>query len=252
MAMSVPGKRAAFFDLDGTLVPPPSLERRFAAYLVRRGKLGFAQVSRWLTQFLIRALFDFPSATEGNKAYLAGLPISLADDWAELCKHKPVPLLAKGLRRLTWHFAQGHKIFLISGTIAPLAVRIARLLPVPAEVCATELETCDGCWTGRIQGELISREAKARAIERLASQYHLNMEASYAYGDRYTDVPMLKSTGHPVAINPSFALERFARQREWPVLEWRKTAGRKATGSSARGMLSALQILSLRALRGRQ
>ena len=66
--MSTQRKRAAFFDLDGTLIPPPSLERRFAAYLVRRGKLGFAQMSRWVAQFLARGAFDFPSATEGNKA----------------------------------------------------------------------------------------------------------------------------------------------------------------------------------------
>ena len=45
---------AAFFDLDGTLVPPPSLERRFLRYLWWRQGLGYARATgwaRWLGRF---------------------------------------------------------------------------------------------------------------------------------------------------------------------------------------------------------
>lgn len=248
--MSSLGKRGAFFDLDGTLLPPPSLERRFAAYLLRRGELGFAQAVQWVRQFLIRATFDFQSATEGNKAYLAGLPASLADEWAGSPEREPVPFFAEGLRLLEWHAAQGHRIFLVSGTLASLGLGLAQRLPVPTEVCATELEICDGCWTGSIQGELISGEAKTRAVERVAARHSLDLATSYAYGDRSADIPMLKAAGHAVAINPSVALERLARQRGWPVLEWRRTVQAKAPGLFARLVLTAPRIFPLRPAQG--
>jgi HAD superfamily hydrolase (TIGR01490 family) len=218
--------------------------------MLRRGELGFAQAARWVAQFLIGAGFDFQSATEGNKAHLAGLPASLADDWATSRECEPVPFFAEGLRLLEWHAAQGDRIFLIIGTLAPLALGLAQRLPVPVEACATELKMCDGCWTGRIRGELISGEAKARAIERLAAKNGLDVATSYAYGDRSADIPMLKLAGHPVAINPSATLERLACQRGWPVLEWRKTERTKAPGFSARPMLAPPRIL--RGVRGQQ
>lgn len=250
--MSTLGKRGAFFDLDGTLLPPPSLERRFIAHALRRSELGFAQAARWLRQFLIRAAFDFQSATEGNKAHLAGLPASLAEDWAGLREHEHVPVFTEGLRLLEWHAAQGHRIFLVSGTLAPLALGLAQRLPVPVEVCATQLKICDGCWTGRIFGELISGEAKARATKRLAAKNNLDLATSYAYGNRSADIPMLKSAGHPVAVNPSASLERLARQCGWSVLEWQKTGRTKGVGISARPVLAAQQIFSLRDVRGQR
>jgi len=239
--MSSLAKCAAFFDLDGTLLPPPSLERRFVTYLRRRGELSFAQAARWVRQFLIRATFDFQSATEGNKAHLAGLPVSLADEWSGSPEREPVPFFAEGLRLLEWHAAQGHRIFLVSGTLAPLALEIAQRLPVPTEVCATELEVCDGCWTGCILGELVSGEAKTRATERLAAKNNLDLATSYAYGNRCADIPMLKSVGHPVAVNPSASLERLARQCGRSVLEWRQTVRAPAPRLFARRVLVAGQ-----------
>ncbi|MGH9705105.1 MAG: hypothetical protein ACRD4K_17145, partial [Candidatus Acidiferrales bacterium] len=58
---------AAFFDLDGTLLAPPSLERRFVRYLIERGKLGPINGGRWLLEFLLRIGGNLTGATEGNK-----------------------------------------------------------------------------------------------------------------------------------------------------------------------------------------
>lgn len=250
--MSIPMTRGAFVDLDGTLLAAPSLERRFIDYLLRRGELGFAQAARWLAKSLTRMAFDFSSATEGNKAYLAGLSASLADDWTRSRERAPVPFFAEGLRLLDWHAAQGHRIFLVSGTLAPLALGTAQRLPVPATACATELELCGERWTGRIRGELISGEAKARAVERLAARHRLDLETSYAYGDRSADIPMLKSAGHPVAINPSPALERVARQRGWPVLQWHQAARAKTSGFFAPSVVAARRIFPLYVARGQR
>ena len=45
----------------------------------------------------------------------------------------------------------------------------------------------------------------------------LDLEASYAYSDSITDLPMLELVGHPVAGNPDRELVRIARERDWEV-----------------------------------
>lgn len=250
--MSTKTNPGAFFDLDGTLVPLPSLERRFIRYLFRRGELGFTHAARWLARFLTPSAFDFRETIEANKAYLAGLRASLADEWATRSEREPAPFFAEGLQLLVWHAAQGHRIFLISGTLAPLADGIVKRLPVLATACATELELCGERWTGRIRGELISGEAKARAVRCLAVKHRFDLESSYAYGDRSADIPMLESVGHPVAINPSSALKKLASRRGWLLLQWHQAACAKTPGFFAPPVPAAPRILPLHTARGQR
>ena len=45
----------------------------------------------------------------------------------------------------------------------------------------------------------------------------IDLAASYAYSDSYTDVPMLEAVGHPVVVNPDRVLARLARERDWEI-----------------------------------
>jgi len=218
----------AFFDLDGTLLGPPSLERRFLRYLRWRGEFGAADGARWLARFLQRAALNWSAATVGNKAHLAGIRVATVDGFARLLARRPPALFPAPLERLAWHSAQGHKIFLVSGTLAPLARTIARQLPCSLAVGATELEVRENgageqpqrCWTGEIAGEAICGPGKAQAIERLAAAHGLDLSRSYAYGDAWSDRWMLERVGHPAVVNPSWRLARLARRRGWAILNW--------------------------------
>ena len=213
---------AAFFDLDGTLLAPPSLERRFVRYLLPRGALGPAQTWCWLARFLRFVARDFEAAALANKSYLAGIPLRLALEWAATPEPKALPFHEEGLQRLLWHAEQEHRIYVVSGTLAPLARIIAGHLPAPVEICATELASARGCWTGELAGNWISGEAKARAIARIAFENGIDLRQCFAYGDRMADAAMLQLVGHPVAVNPSRRLESLARRRGWPIVKWRK------------------------------
>ncbi len=61
---------------------------------------------------------------------------------------------------------------------------------------------------------------KAVAIEDLARREGIDLSASFAYSDSYTDAPMLEIVGHPVAVNPDRVLARLAREREWEIAEF--------------------------------
>ena len=51
--------------------------------------------------------------------------------------------------------------------------------------------------------------------------HDIDLEASYAYSDSATDLPMLEVVGHPVAVNPDRELARVARDRGWEVRQFR-------------------------------
>ncbi|HTR47913.1 MAG TPA: HAD-IB family hydrolase [Verrucomicrobiae bacterium] len=219
--MTASEKIGAFFDLDGTLLPPPSLEWRFVGYLLAHDQLGSADVARWLAHFAKRILPDPRSATLGNKHYLAGLRQSLADDWENSLARDSLRLYPAALERMIWHWSRGHRVFLVSGTLEHIARIVALRLPGPAQVWATRLEVAGGRWTGRLVGDHMSGEAKARAVRRLAARFGLSLWDSYAYGNSMSDLPMLDSVGRRVAVNPPARLARIARGEGWPACDWK-------------------------------
>jgi HAD superfamily phosphoserine phosphatase-like hydrolase len=143
-----------------------------------------------------------------------------------------LPVLAffsQAIERVAWHAKQGHEIVLISGTLERLARGAARVMgaelaargiTVTIRVFATRLEEMDGRWTGRVLGEAMFREAKARAARRLAEEMRLDLERCYAYGDSLNDRWLMAAVGRPAAVNPSRDLGDIARMHGWPVLNW--------------------------------
>src|SRR5271155_2109317 len=116
----------AFFDIDGTLLAAPSLEWRFVAYLLERNEISSEQVGRWLAHFAGTFWRNLHGAIEGNKRYLSGISEALVNDWEKSlapgsCRGDSLPFFEEALQRIAWHSAQGHRVFLVSGALAPLA-----------------------------------------------------------------------------------------------------------------------------------
>ncbi len=238
MNLALQKSAAAFFDLDGTLLPGPSLERRFLRFLFERGEWSPVSLARWFGRFLGTAAFGegggaegerFLRATHGNKLYWKNIRAASAEHF--LSEAAAPEFFPAGLVRIAWHAAQAHRIFLVTGTLRPLAESMAKKLhsrlrqdawPCFLGVCATRLEEREGRWTGEIDGEAVCGPEKARVIERLAEKHALDLNRSFAYGNSAADRWMLACVGNPVAVNPSPILQRIARAAEWPVLTWDK------------------------------
>lgn len=220
------GRVAAFFDLDGTLCAGPSIERRFVRFLIHSNKIRIAAGFRWLVHFAGGILSGSEHPVGVNKAALAGISTSAVAEWADSLggTSEPLEFFDDGIRALEEHHAAGHPIFIITGTLAPLAQVVATHLPVAAGIAATELEIGwrgrEAVWTGSIAGEYMSGDAKVKAIEDLALQCGLDLARSYAYGDSARDIPMLEHVGHAAAVNPTARLARRARLRGWPIHHW--------------------------------
>ena len=252
------GGVAAFFDLDGTLVALPSLERRFFRTLRYRRAIPVRNYFLWFAEALRLAPSGVGTILQANKMYLRGVQSfderGKGDDavspWhksghqaegqasapssrrARRNPRLPVPVfLAEGIERVVWHGKQGHAIVLVSGTLEPLAQAAARAVEVELaargiflaiRVCATRLEEVGGRWTGRILGEALFGEAKERAVRRIATEMKLDLTQCYAYGDSVNDRCLLEAVGRPTVVNPSNDLGRIAREHAWPVMRWEK------------------------------
>ncbi len=228
---------AAFFDLDGTLLPAPSLETRFLQYLIAQRQLRTSSILKWA---LRAAQPSQLSNFAANKTYLEGLPEFLAASWREsivsqVSSRGALRFFEDGLARIAWHQSQNHRVFLVSGTLAPLASQILRFLPGEIGVIATELATdsFSSTWTGELAGEHMVGFAKLRAMLELANEHQLDLRASYAYGDSASDCAMLEAVGHPQTVNPSRRLARVARRSGWAIHNW-KLAKDPATASQAK------------------
>lgn len=136
----------------------------------------------------------------------------------------------EAIERVAWHARRGHGIVLVTGTLEPLAQQATRALEAELHargisgeirICATRLEQKGDCWTGRILGEAMFGEAKARAVRRVAAEAGLDLRRCFAYGDSASDRWMIEAVGRPAAVNPSADLARIAGRNDWPVLHWR-------------------------------
>jgi HAD superfamily hydrolase (TIGR01490 family) len=234
---------AAFFDVDGTLLPSPSLESRFFRALRHQRAIPRANYLLWLGNAVRLARISAAVARHANKMYLRGVSIDAANRFAAPSAPPPFlsPLFAAALNRLAWHAARSHRIYLVTGALEPLVSTLAkeitillasRGLPVSVEVCATKLEHHDGRWTGGVLGTAMFGEQKARTLWRLAADEHIDLARSYAYGDSANDRWMLGAVGKPVVVNPLRDMKRIAELRKWPVLHWSERPAR-ATRAAA-------------------
>jgi HAD superfamily phosphoserine phosphatase-like hydrolase len=249
------GEVAAFFDLDGTLMGLPSLEKRFFSMLRYRKLIGIRNCVSWLMETVRLLPLGLNHVMHANKMYLRGvrldaeaggadIPVCLGvEDGAAMDRKRrkgknregrrparmPVPLYPEAIERVVWHAERGHLIVIVSGTLEMLAARAARELEAALgergltctiRVCATRLEQKDERWTGRIVGQAMFGETKALAIRRVAAEEDLDLLRCFAYGDSSSDLWMLESAGKPAAVNPSNDLVRIARRNHWPVLRW--------------------------------
>jgi HAD superfamily hydrolase (TIGR01490 family) len=231
--MNAPEKIGAFFDLDGTLLGPPSLEWRFIAYLLERDEIGTANVARWISYSAKAFLSHGFHAVLANKSYLGGIHESVVEEWCNTIALGSLPLFIQGIDCMRWHLERGHRVELVTGTLAPLARATAHHFPNGVEVRATELAIKDGRFTGRLFGSHLSFGEKAQVIRQTATACDIELCHSFAYGNEMSDAAMLKTVGHPAAVNPSWRLKREARKRCWTVHSWSDSGEEKKRTANA-------------------
>jgi HAD superfamily hydrolase (TIGR01490 family) len=221
-------RRAAFFDVDKTLLPGSSLYL-FARGLYRRGFYDLRDIAAFAFGQLVFRL----TGAEGRRGMEAAREQALAfiegkrrDDLVQIGHDIVVevigPRIYPGMRRvIDDHHGRGDRTYLVTAAPRELAEGIATYLGMDGAL-GTEAELVDGTYTGRLLGPVLHGPAKLDAVVRLANEQGFDLRASSAYSDSVNDRPLLEGVGRPVAVNPDRYLRDLAAERGWPVQDFRR------------------------------
>jgi HAD superfamily hydrolase (TIGR01490 family) len=219
--------KAAFYDVDGTLVRT-NIVHTYAYYAMNRGSLlGIA--GRTLGTVASIPLFAGLDTVAGRKVfneffyrYYAGLTedrlLTLAEDMFEDVL-RPA-LFPKAQDLIDEARRAGCRIVLVTGALDFTIMPLARHLGAD-DVIANKMQYVGGVATGKVIPPIIEGANKAHAIREYCVREKLALDKSHAYSDSASDYAMLAIVGRPTAVNPDFRLRSLARAYNWPILDLR-------------------------------
>jgi HAD superfamily hydrolase (TIGR01490 family) len=222
------GQRAAFFDLDKTLIPGSSL------FLLARGMYArdYYRVRDILRvgwrQFVFRVSGEtdkgLDKTREATLDFVAGRPVSeLQEMGREIAEERILPRVYEGIARvIEQHRHAGDLTYLCTASPQEIADLVADSLEMTGALGTRAEVSMDGRYTGRLGPHgVLHGPAKAHAVEALAESLDIDLTESYAYSDSINDLPLLELVGHPIIVNPDHDLKVAARARAWPAYELR-------------------------------
>ena len=217
--------RAAFFDLDKTVIAKSSLvalgPEFHARGMLRRRTLAWGVISQML---FLRFGADEEKLTKIRESVL-----KVTKGWdaneirelvAETITERIEPLIyAEALELIDHHLSQGDEVWLVSMSPAEVVEPFAELLGITGAIASKAKIDAQGKFTGEMEF-FAQGENKAVAIRELAQKRGIDLAESFSYSDSATDIPMLEVVGHAFAVNPDKELAKTAHEREWPILSF--------------------------------
>jgi HAD superfamily hydrolase (TIGR01490 family) len=172
-------------------------------------------------------------ARETTLAAVKGRPKSEVDDMGRLVVERELlpRFYPQAVELLNRHKRAGREVYISSSSPEDFLSILAEAFDVDG-VIGTRAEVVDGVYTGHLEGELCSREEKARRVRELAEERGIDLLRSWAYSDSINDLPLLELVGNPVAMNPDLPLVRVARRNGWQVIDLRVSRRRTLVGSA--------------------
>lgn len=212
--------RLAIFDVDGTLISGKSTEKRFIAWLLRRGCIGPRQVLS-MVWFVVRWFPRFGRHVfRKNKAYLDGLPEDLiAEEAGRFTLALPeADFIQPALVEFRRHKNNGDIVVLLSGTLQPIVEALSRRLGADLGLGA---EACilDRRYTAAPPSRHPFYHEKAKILDAVSKNYQIAADQISAYADSRFDIPILSRVGEPTAVCPDRGLAEWATANEHRIVE---------------------------------
>ncbi|MFP3873958.1 MAG: phosphoserine phosphatase SerB [Thiohalophilus sp.] len=181
-------RRLVCFDMDSTLIQTEVIDE-----LARVAGIG-EQVAT-ITESAMRGEIDFSESFRQRMVLLEGLEESTLQQIAE---ELPITEGAERLISTLRHF--GYKVAILSGGFTYFANHLKEKLGVDY-VYANQLDFENGKLTGKVRGEIVDGQMKAKLLQQLAEQEGISTEQVIAVGDGANDLPMLSIAGLGIAFH---------------------------------------------------
>src|SRR5271168_2566094 len=222
-------RRAAFYDLDGTLVD---------LNLVHAAIFTLANVGEWSgrVSYLLGFAARIPRLYiaeqsdrrtlntvlfEAFKGISRDRLFSLGEEYCDriLAGH----LFPRAVELIEANRAAGIEPVLVTGSPDFIVAPLARHLGI-GDFAANRFVFSRGRATGRLAEPVMAGDEKAVWCADYAARHEMDLADCWGYADSHYDTAFLAALGHPVAVNPDRRLRAAALSRQWPVIHFEKAA----------------------------
>ena len=204
-------------DVDSTMI-----EQEVIELLAER--VGLRDQVKILTDQAMAGEIDFREALLKRVGLLEGLNAKVLEELlAEIRITHGVPELISAVHN------SGGLVGAISGGFSQVLELLSAKLNLDF-FKANNLEIENDVITGKIIGDIVDAEVKARTLLRWAGEYGFDLSSTVAVGDGANDIQMLKASGFAVAFRPKEILREHADL----IIE----------GDSLEPLISVLELLS--------
>ena len=214
---------AAYFDLDGTLLNASS-EKTLTGLLARRRpwRIPHATVAWTLGTAFGLLTGKAPYDALRNRGHLSLASWRVLEQYSdEIATSTLKAKVSQGAwERLEWHRNQGHRLVLVTATVAPMAEAMARVLGMD-EVYGCGPKSRTGWLSGSERGWSVPRrKGKVPIVQQDAAEHGHDLSKCYGYGNTLADSWFMQICGHAIAVNPESSLEKHANQHSWDIVYW--------------------------------
>src|SRR6202163_394062 len=237
------GRPAAFYDLDKTLMAGSS-GIFFARAAYETGMITRARLARDVYEnlrFRLRGSTDDRADDVRRRVgrMIAGVRVRDLERLSPRVLAGVLPrLYPQMLARAYAHQDAGVPVYILTAASQEMADLLAHVLAFDGGL-GSRSEIVAGRYTGRPAGPFNYREGKVVSMREVAERDGIDLQASYAYSDSESDLPMLRAVRHAVVVNPDPDLRRIAADEGWEVLHLDRL-GRRLKVLAALGGAAAL------------
>ncbi len=244
-------RAAAFFDLDKTLMAGSS-GMQFARVAAQQGIVSRRQLASWGVEHLryrLRGTTDERTSDVLRVAreLITGVSAVTVERMGPAVMTAILPrVYPEMLTEVHAHQDAGRPTFIVSAAGNDVVESLARVLGMEGGIGTRYEVGPEGSFTGRFDGPFVYGPGKVEAMEAFAESHEIDLDASYAYSDSLSDLPMLRAVGNPVAVNPDPPLAAIAREEGWQTLRFERL-GRRLLALAVTVVATALGVSARRA-----
>ncbi len=214
-------KKAAFFDIDGTLING-FIICDFPEYLVKKG--FFDPEAHKNIQTL---LLEYKNGEIEPTVASHEIPIEYALGLKGQNKEKIGVLAARFMSEYKNNVFQYSKqlvnlmnkngFMTIGMSGSPIEVIEELDFLGFKKLYGSEMSTTSGTYDGNIKTNLVILENKKKLFQSLIRIYNIDLKSSFGFGDTEYDLPVLTNVFYPIAVNPNKKLRIIAEQKNWLI-----------------------------------
>lgn len=219
--------RVAIFDFDGTLYT----QETFNVLMdnLKHHPIFKENYSAFIRSLIIpyfgAKLKVYPHnkmRTESMQAYISALdrqPKEKINSFFSKIASEMRPHFNKHIvKKVNEHYENDLHLMLVSGAFTPLLNQFNTEFNFDT-IIGTNIPFLRNEVNKTERVDHIQGKRKVDKILQATRNQNIDWQNSYAYADSFSDLPVLKLVGHPIAVNPDRKLQQYAEEHKWEIIQ---------------------------------